>query len=205
VNKLAPVFAELCNADLKAKRKTSKTHLADSMPVVVAVGSRSGRAETASELCDKGYCPSKKMWYYGVKIHVLAEERENSVPVPRKILVTKASEHDLPVGKRLLENALDIEVFADKGYVDDDWGYDLQLQFVELNTPFKERGKYQIPLDDGEYAWNAFVASRRQPIEALFSQISRLTSLQNASFVRSAYGLLAFIWARFALLAFSYW
>jgi transposase len=175
------------------------------MPVVVAVGSRSGTAKTAEELCERGYCPSKKMWYYGVKIHILAEERLNSVPIPREILITKASEHDLPAGKRLLENAEDIDVFADKAYIDDDWGYDLQLQFAELNTPFKERGKNQIPLDDGERAWNAFVSSRRQPIEVLFSIISRVTGLQKASFVRSEKGLLSFIWARLALLAISYW
>jgi hypothetical protein len=145
------------------------------------------------------------MWYYGVKIHILAEEHSNSVPVPREILITKASEHDLPAGKRLLENADNIKVFADKAYIDDDWGYDLQLYFVELNTPFKERGKNQVPLHDGERAWNAFVSSRRQSIEVLFSLISRLTGIQNASFVRSEKGLLSFIWARLALLAFSYW
>jgi len=205
INRLAPIFAELCNADLKAKPKTSKTHIADSMPVVVAIGSRSGTAKTADEVCDKGYCSSKKMWYYGVKIHVLAEERPNSIPIPREILVTKASVHDLPAGKLLLENAEDIELFADKAYIDDEWGYDLQLYGVELNTPFKERGKNQIPLDDGELAWNSMVSSKRQPIEALFSQISRLTGIQNASFVRSAKGLLSFIWARLALLAFAYW
>ena len=205
VNKLAPVFAEICTAELKAKPKTSKTYSVDSMPVVVAQGSRSERAETAGELCDKGWCASKKMWYYGVKIHILAEERLDYVPVPIEILVTSASEHDLLAGKRLLENAEDIEVFADKAYIDDDWGYDLQLHGVELNTPFKERSKNQIPLDDGEYAWNAMISSRRQPIESLFSQISRVTGIQNASFVRSIKGLFSFIWARLALLAISYW
>jgi hypothetical protein len=39
VNKLAPFFAEFCNVELNAKPKTSKTHLVDSMPVVVAIGS----------------------------------------------------------------------------------------------------------------------------------------------------------------------
>ena len=87
VNKLAPVFEQLCNLDLSKKLKTSKAHLLDSAPVVVAKGSRSVRARTASEMCDKGYCASQKMWYYGVKIHVLAEERPHTVPVPRKILV----------------------------------------------------------------------------------------------------------------------
>ena len=205
INKLAPVFAELCNAELKSKAKTSKTHLADSMPVVVAKGSRSGRAKTASGLCGKGYCPSQKMWYYGVKIHILAEERAHTIPIPREILVTKASEHDLPAGKILLENAEDTEVFADKAYTDDDWGYDLQLYGVELNTPFKERSKNQAPLDNGERAWNAMVSSRRQQVESLFSQISRATGLQKANFVRSVKGLLSFIWSKLALLAMFYW
>jgi len=205
INKLAPFFEMLCNGELVKKRKTSKSHLLDSMPVVVAKGSRSNRAKTASELCDKGHCASQKMWYYGVKIHILAEERVHSVPIPRRILLTKASEHDLPAGKIILENAEDIEVFADKGYIDDDWGYDLQLRYVELNTPFKERGKNQVPLDDGEYAWNAFVSSRRQQIESLFSQISRLTDMQDAHVARSETGLLSFVWAKFALLAMFYW
>jgi len=60
VNKLAPVFEQLCNLELTKKPYTSKTHLLDSAPIVVAKGSRSGRAKTASELCDKGYCASKK-------------------------------------------------------------------------------------------------------------------------------------------------
>ena len=205
INKLAPVFAELCNAELKLKPQTSKTHLVDSAPIVVAKGSRSGRAKAAGGLCDKGYCASQKMWYYGVKIHILAEERLHSVPIPREILVTKASEHELPACKIILENSDDIEVFADKAYIDDDWGYDLQLHGVQLNTPFKERSKNQIPLDDGERAWNAFVSSHRQQIESLFSQISRLTGLQKSSFVRSEKGLLAFIWARLAVLAIFYW
>jgi IS5 family transposase len=205
VNRLAPFFAAFCNAELKAKQKTSKTHLTDSAPVVVAKGSRSSRAKTAGKLCDKGYCASKKMWYYGVKIHILAEEREHTLPIPRRFLITKASEHDLNAGKIMLENAEDIEVFADKAYIDDDWGYELQLRYVELITPFKERSKNQIPLDDGERAWNAMITSRRQQIETLVSQISEIACLQDAHFARSENGLLAFIWARLAVLAFAYW
>ena len=205
INRLSPVFSELCNSELLLKRKTSKTHLVDSMPVVVANGSRSGGARTAPELCDKGYCSLKNMWYYGVKIHILAEERPHTVPVPRRISVTKASEHDLNAGKILLENAQNIELFADKAYIDEDWGYYLQLQYVELNTPFKERSKNQIPLDDGERAWNSMVSSKRQLIESLFSQISRVTGIQKASFIRSLDGLLAFIWAKLSIMAICYW
>jgi hypothetical protein len=79
----------------------SKTETADSMPAAAAKGCRGGRAETAKELCEKGHCASKKMYYYGVKIHILAEERPHTLPIPRRILVTKASEHDLTAGKRM--------------------------------------------------------------------------------------------------------
>ena len=195
----------LCTAELEIKPKISKTHLLDSAPILVAKGSRSSRAKAANELCNKGYCASQKMWYYGLKIHVLAEERPNTLPIPRKILVTKASEHDLPAGKIMLETAENIKVYLDKAYIDERWGYDLQLQRVELNTPFKERSKNQVPLDDGEYAWNAMVSRRRQQIESLFSQISVLTDMQDAHIARSKQGLLSFIWARMALLAMFYW
>jgi hypothetical protein len=205
INKLAPFFGELCNSELESKPKTTKTHLADSMPIVVAKGSRSTRAKTASELCDKGYCSSKKMWYYGILIHILAEERPHTIPIPRKILLTKASEHDLNAGKTLLKDAEDIEVFADKAYIDNEWGHDLQLSFVELNAPSKEHSKNQVSLDDGDYAWNAMISSRRQQIESLFSQISRVTGIQSAYFVRSLDGFLAFIWANLALLALACW
>jgi len=205
VNKLAPFFEAFTNAELKAKIKTSNTNLLDSAPIVVAKGSRSSRAKTASELCDKGYCASQKMWYYGVKLHILAEEREHTTPVPRKILLTKASEHDLNAGKILLKNAENMEVFADKAYIDSNWGYGLQLNYVELNTPFKEPSKNQLPLDDGECAWNAMVSSRRQQIETLFSLISRVTDIQDAHFVRSNNGFLSFIWARLSILAIYYW
>ena len=90
INKLAPFFSELCNAELKAKPKTSKTHLLDSAPVIAAKRSHSSKAETAFGLRYKGYCPSKRMWYYGVKIHVLAEERLHSTPdSARKFLLRK--------------------------------------------------------------------------------------------------------------------
>ena len=205
INKLAPVFEMLANAALAAKSQTSKANLLDSAPITVAKGRRDNKAKTAKELCNKGYCASQKMWYYGVKIHVLAEERPNTLPIPRKIILSKASESDLNAGKIMLENAENIEVLADKAYIDQEWGYHLQLRYVELHTQFKEPSKNQLPLDDGECAWNAMISSRRQQIESLFSQISTLTDLQDAHFVRSNDALLSFIWASLALLAIFYW
>jgi hypothetical protein len=63
----------------------------------------------------------------------------------------------LNTGKVILENAEDVEVFDEKAYIDELWGYDLQLDYFWLQTHFKERAKNQLPLDDGKCAWNAMI------------------------------------------------
>ena len=45
--------------------------LVDSMPIVLAKAKRSSRAKVSPENADKGYCGSKDMFYYGVKLHVV--------------------------------------------------------------------------------------------------------------------------------------
>jgi len=55
-------------------------YILDSMPVIVANEKRSGTAKTAGELCDKGYCASKKMYYYGVKLHALVQKQYQALP-----------------------------------------------------------------------------------------------------------------------------
>jgi hypothetical protein len=55
-------------------------YLHDSMPVIVANEKRSGSAKTAGEICNKGYCASKKMYYYGVKIHAIAQKQYTALP-----------------------------------------------------------------------------------------------------------------------------
>lgn len=46
-------------------------YLIGSMSIMVTNEKRSGTAKTANELCNKGYRSSKKMYYYGVKLHAL--------------------------------------------------------------------------------------------------------------------------------------
>lgn len=57
-------------------------HLIDSMPVIVAKQSRSSSAKVAAEICDKGYCDSKKMWFYVVKLHALGQRQYKTLPLP---------------------------------------------------------------------------------------------------------------------------
>ena len=98
-----------------------KTHLMDSMPIVVAKGVRSNHAKAAGELCNKGYCSSQQMYYYGIKLHVLGQKRYQTLPLPVLSLITPASENDLTCAKDFLPAFHGMDIFADKTYRSAHW------------------------------------------------------------------------------------
>jgi hypothetical protein len=173
------------------------THLLDSFPVVVAKGSRSGRAKTVSELCSKGYCDSKDMWYYGIKVHVLARKQLSKMPVLRGFEVSPASCHDLTAAKPMLRDCHNFDLAADKAYCDAAWRADLAVRGVRLFTP-RKAAKGELPGCD---CFSTFVAAERQPIESLFNWINEKNHIESASKVRSLDGLIAFIAVRLAAVA----
>lgn len=65
----------------------------DSMPIVLARGSRSMTAHVAREEADQGYCASKQMYYHGVKLHILARKQYRRLPTAEIIKITEASRH----------------------------------------------------------------------------------------------------------------
>lgn len=87
--------------------------LLDSMPIVVAKQKRSSSARVAKDICKKGDCELKNRYYYGVKLHVLGQSQYRKLPVPRQMLLSKASRNDLKVAKDLLSDIHGIEVFSD--------------------------------------------------------------------------------------------
>jgi hypothetical protein len=135
--KLADLLTNCLPLDRRAK-----AHLIDSMPVIVANNKRSSSAKVASDICDKGYCGSKNMYYYGVKLHVLGQYKKGTLPTPTNICITKASESDLSVAKRILDDIRGIELYADKAYKDGEWeSYINKEQDIEVYTPIKhEKG-----------------------------------------------------------------
>lgn len=179
-----------------------KTHLLDSMPVVVANSKRSSSAKVAPEMCDKGYCDSKKMYYYGVKIHALGESKYGTIPTPKLVSVTKASDHDLKEAKALLEDVYGIDLVADKAYIDKTWEAELKKgNDITVLTPVKLK-KGQAYLESADKYKSAGVSRIRQPIESFFNWVQEKTQVQRASKVRSEEGLISFIYARIATLCF---
>jgi len=172
-------------------------YLTDSMPVIVAGDKRSGIAKTAGEICNKGYCGSKDKYYYGVKLHAFVQKQYQSLPNPYAFWLTPASEADLPAAEQNLDFISDINLFADKAYISKAWAAVLARRNVTLVTPAKlQKGKSDF--NPGEKLINSVISSIRQPIESFFGWLQQKTHIQSASKIRSANGLISFIFARLA-------
>lgn len=60
----------------------ARWRITDSLPIVLANGKRSGKAQVAADLADTGSCASKALWDDGVKLPRLTMARAQTLPVP---------------------------------------------------------------------------------------------------------------------------
>lgn len=201
INKISHLFEGLVEellAELPADIQQDLPALIDSMPIVMAHGGRRFKACVAQEIAtSNGYCATKKLHYYGVKLHLMGQYTKGSMPIPVNLLITNAGTGDIKVWdemKTILPNGL--RVFADKAYqrggksIDHDQG-------ITLFTPVKKE-KGQKVLDAADRLLSSAISSVRQPIECVFSWIEEKTKLQVASKVRSYEGLMVHIFGKLA-------
>jgi len=178
------------------------THLLDSMPIVLAKQSRSGRAKIAPELCAKGYCDAKKMYFYGVRLHALGESQYKMMQKPKQIMLTPANVHDRKAAVEMLRDIYGIDLYADKAYIHKEWMEELKKNNnINVITPVRLK-KGKTKLSYWEKVYSAAVSGVRQPIESFFNWLNETTQIQNASKVRSANGLIAFVFSRIAVACF---
>jgi hypothetical protein len=175
--------------------------LLDSMPIITCSGKRSGKV--AKDLTDKGYCSTKSLYYYGVKLHALAFRRLNKIPFPEEIQITPASVNDLTVFKEVWSEKKNRNFFGDKIYNNQDFFTELeQEKNSTMMTPIKGiKGECQEIKNWDKAANDLFstaVSRIRQPIESLFNWIIQKTDIQRASKVRSSKGLLIHIFGKIA-------
>jgi hypothetical protein len=108
LNNLPAVFPVICQLLLEAKMW--KIHpekirryqgliasVVDSMPIILAKGPRSFGAKITDKYCNKCYCASKKLHYYGLKLHVMGFSIFNKLPLPEYIGTSPACNNDLAV------------------------------------------------------------------------------------------------------------
>ena len=204
LNRLSEAFNLLISFLLtlfKTDEYSQNTSIIDSMPIVTCSGKRSPKV--ALELVDKTKCSSKSMWYHGVKLHVLAFNRDGKLPVPESIIITQASENDLNVFKQNWAVIQNRRFFGDKIYHDIPFfDHVSKNQNLQMYTPVK-RVKNKPDLLDGfdkaaDHLFSKRVSSIRQPIESFFNWLIEKTDIQRASKVRSTKGLLVHIFGRIA-------
>lgn len=172
LNRLYEVFPNLVEQvleDFASEGVLEQVRLVDSMPVVMAHEKRSSQAKVAPELANKGYCASKEMYFYGVKVHLLAFRRPGTLPVPDYIGLSPGADNDLTVLRSVLPWLHDCEVYGDKIYADAELVERLlRDQNVRLYTPIKKKkGQKELALTDRVYS--EIVSGVRQPIESFFN------------------------------------
>jgi len=175
--------------------------LVDSLPIVTCKG-RNRHGKVARELADKGYCSTKNMYYYGMKLHALAYRRKGCIPFPEQLLCSSASVNDLEAFKQAWGDTLENRtVFGDKSYQDQPY-FELRREsnLLTVLTPIKLVKGESEPIRMREKAYRELystaVSKVRQPIESFFNWLNEKTKIQRASKVRSAKGLLLHIFSR---------
>ena len=171
----------------------------DPMPIITCSGKRS--AKVAPEITDKGYCSTKNMYYYGMKLHMLGFRREGKLPHPEQILFTPASVNDITVYKQAWSNIENRVFFGDKIYMDHELNQQMIIgQNSEMYAPVKSiKGMPDIikqRLKAADDLFSTAVSRLRQPIEAIFNWLIEKVDIQRASKVRSTEGLIIHAFGR---------
>ncbi len=204
INRLSEAFKHLAGTLLKDNCPLEcnlNNSLLDSMPIITCSGKRNGAV--AREITDKGYCSTKSMYYYGLKLHALAFQRPNRLPFPESIVITPASENDLNVFKQNWNDISNRDFYGDKIYMDTEFFQEFKNHNnSSMLTPVKGvKGQPEIMKQWDRAANDLFsraVSKIRQPIEGLFGWLIEKTDIQRASKVRSTKGLIVHIFGRIA-------
>ena len=183
------LFAYLLHRLSEHKKQLSTDFLIDSMPVMLAVGTRAKRARVAPEIATTGFCATKQINFHGVRLHLIGNRRTSALPIPARLWLKEGNIHDLAA---LREIAADlpsgINLFADKAYSDKEFKRELESRQIKLLTPIKKPKKEE--LSAAQKHFSKTVSSFRQPIESFFKWLIDKTDIQRASQVRSTDGLL---------------
>jgi len=204
INRLSNVmntFVGMLLTEFIPKQCSTKFSVLDSMPIITCSGKRLGKV--APEITDKGYCSTKSMYYYGMKLHALGFCNPNKLPHPEQIIFTPASVNDLSLFKEAWSEKENRTFFGDKIYNSTSFFTNMKDKFnSEMLTPVKAIKGMPDVLRKFDRAANDLysraVSKIRQPIEALFSWIIEKSDIQKASKVRSTKGLNLHVYGRLA-------
>ena len=198
LNRIADCFPALLERFCETGEAVSFAGLVDSMPVIMARQGRRFNAKVAPELASSGYCPTKNLYFYGVKIHLVGDRQPGTLPSPRFIGLAPAGLNDGPALEQVVPALPYEELYADKAY--EYLKRREGLPFTILTPVKKQAGQEHLDAAD---AWVSRAVSRvRQPVESIFNWIEEKTGIEIASKVRSYQGLLVHVFGRLAAAMF---
>jgi hypothetical protein len=174
------------------------TILTDSLPIILS--KRPYTARVATQIADKGYCSTKKLYYHGLKLHTLNFSMKQALPMPYRFEFTAASHNDLTVLKTHLQNEPIAHacLVGDKIYRSEEFITDLQNFDSKVINPIKLH-KNQDKLSFYQQIYSTLVSKVRQPIESFFNWINEKTGIQTASKVRAEMGLYQHCYGKLAV------
>jgi hypothetical protein len=101
LNKISHLFEDLVVslvAMMPVNMRENLPELIDSMPIILAHRGRRFTACVAQEIAtNNGYCATKKLHYYGVKLHVMGQYETGYLPIPVRLCLTDAGTGDIRV------------------------------------------------------------------------------------------------------------
>jgi hypothetical protein len=202
LNRLSEAFKQLASSlltEFKPNTCSEDESVLDSLPIITCSGKRVGKV--AREITDKGFCSTKSMYYFGMKLHALAFKHPNKLPFPEQLLITPASENDLNVFKNAWECIEDRTFYGDKIYHNVDYFNNLTSSKNSIMlTPIKGVKNQSEWEKNFDRAYNDLfskaVSTIRQPIEAFFNWLIEKTDFQRASKTRSTAGLLVHVFGK---------
>jgi hypothetical protein len=210
LNRLSEAFKQFAGSLLryyKPDECSNDESVLDSLPIITCSGKRTGKV--AREITDKGYCSTKSMYYYGLKLHALAFKYPNKLPFPEQLLITPASENDLNVFRNAWEDIEDRTFYGDKIYHNNDYFCNLTTSKNSVMlTPIKGVKNQSQWEKNFDRAYNDLfskaVSTIRQPIEAFFNWLIEKTDFQRASKTRSTAGLLVHVFGKISAAFISF-
>lgn len=200
------MFAHLMQTIHLKQSTVSQDFLIDSMPIMLAQGTRSQKARVAPEIAKCGFSAVKQTNFHGVRIHLIAAKRPSSLPLPSQIWLKEGNVHDLVALKEISHQLPSgINLFGDKAYADDEFKAELKKQKIHLFTPLKKPKKEKLSTEQKRF--NKTISTFRQPVESFFKWLIDKTDIQRASSVRSTEGLIIHCLGKltFALLLLNFY
>lgn len=181
----------------------TREFICDSLPIMLAKAQRTKTAKVAGEIANSGYCATKKLAYYGFKLHAANLMADNAkLPQLSVIALSGAAPHDVKIFKeQIAPHCRNSKCYADSAYCDEASVPELLEDFNVTVCPIQKRKKGQKELFFDQKCQNRAISTIRQPIEGFFNWVIELTGIQNAAKCRSTKGVLAHIYANIAAAA----